>query len=268
MHWLWIVPLILLALSGLYLLLIRPNLPRRDIAHLRGYDYAHRGLWNAALPENSLGAFASAVESGFGIELDVHLTSDGQLAVFHDDSLLRICGTDRPIHECTMAELEAMPLKGTAWRIPTFAAVLELVDGRVPLIVEIKAGPRLEELCRKTCDMLRRYCGPCCVESFHPLVVRWFRKNAPDMIRGQLAYGLGMRKPTALNLMVGSLVQNALGRPDFIAFEAATDGALPMRLMRRMRPHLVCWTIHSQRDMDAQRRRYDLQIFDSFVPKR
>lgn len=268
MHWLWIVLLILLAIADLYLFLLRPNLPRRDISQLRGYDYAHRGLWNEALPENSLGAFENAVKNGFGIELDVHLTADGQLAVFHDDTLLRMCGTDKPIHDCTMAELAAMPLKGTPWRIPTFASVLELVGGQAPLIVEIKAGPRLEELCRKTCDMLRRYGGPCCIESFHPLAVKWFRRNAPDMIRGQLAYGLGTRRPTALNLLVSSLLQNALGRPDFIAYEAATDGNLPMALMRLMRPHLVCWTIRSQQDMDAQRGRYDLQIFDSFVPKR
>ncbi|MBQ7865592.1 MAG: glycerophosphodiester phosphodiesterase, partial [Clostridia bacterium] len=88
--------LFLLIFFALYLFLIFPNLPRRDVRHLQGYDYAHRGLWNATLPENSMAAFRNAVAHGFGMELDVHLTKDDQLVVFHDDSLLRMCGVDKP----------------------------------------------------------------------------------------------------------------------------------------------------------------------------
>ena len=260
---------VLLCLAAVYGFLAWPHLPRRSIAHLTGYDYAHRGLWNDVLPENSLPAFQHAVDNGFGIELDVHLTRDDQLVVFHDDTLMRMCGVDRPICDMTLSELRQLRLKGSEYGIPTLEEVLSVVGGKVPLIVEIKPDKLLDELCAKTCAMLKAYGGPFCVESFHPLAVHWFRKNEPAIIRGQLAYGLGQgRKVNAVNVLVGTLMQNVAGRPDFIAYEAVSDRNAAMGLMRLLRPTLVCWTVHTQQDMDRLRARYDLQIFDGFVPKR
>lgn len=267
---LWIL-LVLLLLFALYLLLIFPNLPRRDMSAFTGWDYAHRGLWNADLPENSMAAFRNAVENGFGMEMDVHLTKDDQLVVFHDDSLKRMCGVERPISSCTLAELQSLRLNGTEEHIPTFDEFLSMVDGRVPLIVELKSDARIEDLCRLAYARLERYTGVYCVESFHPGAARWFRKNAPQVIRGQLAcglYGSDPRKRTWLDRCMASLIQNALSRPDFIAYEHSTDRNLPMALMRMLRPWLVCWTVRSQHDMNVLRRRYDLQIFEGFMPKR
>lgn len=261
------VAIILLILAGIYVFLACPNLPRRNVDHLKGYDYAHRGLWNDTLPENSAAAFRSAVEHGFGIELDVHVTADDHLVVFHDDTLDRMCGVSGRTEDKTLSELRALRLKGTEHTLPTFDEVLEIVDGKVPLIVEIKADKRLDLLCRLTHERLQHYAGPYCVESFDPRAVRWFRRNAPQVIRGQLAYARGQRKPTAVNLIIGTLIQNVLGRPDFVAYEAASDHNLAMGLQRLLRPTLVCWTIHSQEEMDRQRTRYDLQIFDGFVPR-
>jgi len=268
---LWIIPLLLLILFIVYLFLIFPRLPRRDIRHLQGYDYAHRGLWNERLPENSLAAFRNAVENGFGMELDVHLTSDDQLVIFHDDNLRRMCGVDKSICECTLEELRRYRLKDTDECIPTFDEVLTLIDGRTPLIIEVKPDKRIHELCRRVHDRLKDYSGPYCVESFHPLAVRWFRKNAPRVIRGQLAnglYGTPPSKRTWFYRGVASLSQNVLGRPDFVAYDHSTDRNLPMMLMRLIKPHLVCWTVRSQHDMDVLRGRYDLQIFEGFMPKR
>ena len=105
------------------------------------------------------------------------------------------------------------------------------------------------------------------MESFDPRAVHWFRKNAPQVIRGQLAFARGDRKATVINVLRGTLIQNGLGRPDFIAYEAKTDNNPAMWLQRLLRPTLVCWTIHTQEEMDRQRSRYDLQIFDGFVPR-
>ena len=259
--------LIFLLLCVLYVFMVLPNFPRRKIDHLKGYDYAHRGLWNEALPENSLPAFQNAVDHGFGIELDVHLTRDDHLVVFHDDTSTRMCGIDRPIADCTLAELRQMRLKDSNCTIPTLDEVLQVIGGKVPMIVEIKPDKRIDELCTKTYAAMTAYGGPYCVESFHPLAVRWFRKHAPQVIRGQLSFGPGNgRETTVLFFLLGSLIQNVLGRPDFIAYEAKTDHTLSMGIMRLCRPTLVCWTIHSQEEMDAQRSRYDLEIFDGFVP--
>ena len=261
----------LIALCLLYLYLILPKLPRRDIRSLLGWDYAHRGLWNDSAPENSMTAFRRAVEGGFGIELDVHLTADDQLVIFHDASLLRMCGIDRPISECTLSELRACRLKNSDQPIPTLDEFLTMVAGKVPLIIEIKPDRRIRLLCEKVYARLQTYDGVYCVESFHPLAVRWFRFHAPEVIRGQLAFGLKnteRSRRTWLYRGMASLIVNAAGRPDFIAYDHATDHNLPMALMRLMKPWLVCWTVRSQADMDALRKRYDLQIFEGFVPKR
>lgn len=264
------LPVLLFAAALLlaYLFLLLPRLPRRDISALRGHDYAHRGLWDATRPENSLPAFRRAVEAGFGIELDVHLTRDRQLVVFHDDTLMRMCGDPRAVSACTLSGLRALRLGTSRETIPTLDEVLEVVGGRVPLIVELKSDGDIEALAAATRERMRRYGGSWCMESFDPRAVRWFRRHAPEILRGQLAFGRGARKRTAANVLVGTLLQNALGRPDFIAYEAETDRTLAMAVMRLMRPTLVCWTIRSQAQMDALRNRYDLQIFESFVPRR
>lgn len=263
--------IVLMALCLLYLYLILPRLPRRDIRPLLGWDYAHRGLWSDSLPENSMAAFRHAVESGFGIELDVRLTADDHLVIFHDDSLLRMCGVDRPISECTLSELRACRLKTSNQSIPTLDEFLTMISGRVPLIIEIKPDRRIALLCERLYARLQAYDGVYCVESFHPLAVRWFRRHAPDMIRGQLAFGLKnaeRSRRTWLYRGMASLIVNVAGRPDFVAYDHATDRNLPMAIMRLMKPWLVCWTVRSQADMDALRKQYDLQIFEGFLPKR
>lgn len=268
---LWIA----LALLIVYVLLILPRLPRRDIGDLLGWDYAHRGLWNENRPENSLPAFRAAVEGGFGIELDVHLTADGRLVVHHDNSLQRMCGVDKRIAQSTLAEIRACRLLDTGEAVPTFDEVLEIVDGKVPLIVEIKVEKGNHAALSKTVyERMQRYDGPWCMESFQPQAVAWFRRNAPEVIRGQLAFNHVARSKNCgdllLNIGIASLLQNLLSRPDFVAYEAKSEKwySLPMRVMRLARPWLAAWTVRSQEDMDALRKKYDIQIFEGFVPRK
>ena len=271
MGWIIALLLILILLAAAYVFALLPNLPRRPIDHLTGFDYAHRGLWNSIYPENSMPGFSNAVRNGFGIELDVHLTKDGQLVVFHDDNLMRMCGVDRDIHDCTLAELRALRLKGSDCTIPTFSEVLSIVGGRVPLIVEIKTGPNLPVLCEKANALLRAYRGPYCMESFDPKAVQWWRDHAPGTIRGLLAHGVrGLPKDQVTREMyfMETLAQNLIARADFIAYGYKTEPNLPMKLMRLLRPTFVAWTVRSQEDMDRLRDQYDLQIFEGFIPKR
>ena len=99
---------------------------------------AHRGLHNNNFPENSLGAFENAIKNSYPIELDVHLIADGTLAVFHDDTLARVCGKDGYVKNLTKSELKNYKLLGTEYCIPTLDEVLNLVNGQVPLLIEIK----------------------------------------------------------------------------------------------------------------------------------
>ena len=271
--------IILVILLLVYAELIRPNLPKRDMTVLLGRDYAHRGYWDTNepgennRPENSLAGFRAAVEKDYGVELDVHLTRDGHLIVHHDDSLKRLTGVDIHIADSTLQEIRACKLpNGEA--IPTYDEVLETIAGRIPMIVELKVEhANHAALSKAVYERMQRYDGPWCMESFDPRAVQWFRKNAPEIIRGQLAFdnaGKGKTfKDWIRNLYIASMLQNAMARPDFVAFSAASVKwhSLPIHLLRLMKPWFVAWTVRSQADMDKWRNSWDLQIFEKFEAK-
>ena len=274
------VIIVIILLLLVYAELIRPNLPRRDISPLMGVDYAHRGLWNTNepgennRPENSLAAFRAAVDKGYGIELDVHLTKDGHLVVHHDDSLKRLTGVDIRIAESTLADIRACHLPNGE-SVPTYDEVLDAVAGRIPMIVEVKVENRNHDaLSKAVYERMQRYEGPWCMESFDPRAVKWFRMNAPEIIRGQLAFdsaGKGKNfKEWTRNLYIASMLQNFLARPDFVAFSASSVKwhSLPIHLLRLMKPWFVAWTVRSQADMDKWRGQWDLQIFEKFEAKK
>ena len=265
----WIL-LILAVLCGLYLWLIAPRRRHPDAGALVGTLYAHRGLHdgNRTVPENSLAAFDRAVEAGYGIELDVQLTGDNRLIVHHDGNTLRVCGKDAVIRQTAYDALPPLP-DGTP--IPTFAEVLQRVNGRVPLIVEIKHYGNPAENAAAALDALRADRGAFCVESFHPVAVRYFRKRAPGIVRGQLAMG-GRRNPEESTFIefaaLKYLLINVLGRPHFIAYSCATDQNLTMFCMKRLfKPLLAAWTIRDQATLDQARKDYDMPIFELFRPK-
>ena len=256
---------VILAVSALvlaYLFCVLPQLPLRPMDTFLGVDYAHRGLWdNEKVPENSVPAFRRAVAHGFGIELDVQRTADGTLVVFHDDTLERMCGIRRTLTACTINELSAARLLETEETIPTFAEVLRVIRGKVPLIVEIKAGPNLALTCRQVDALLQRYPGVCCIESFDPRAARWFRKHSPQRIRGQLVFSPYRkhaldRKPK--NYLLSSLAVNLLSRPDFVAHEVESARHPAFWLVRKFGVRTVAWTVKSQEQMDQLRKNWDL----------
>ena len=156
------------------------------IQELLKHRYAHRGLHaKPTIPENSMAAFARAVEAGYGIELDLHLTRDGKLAVIHDASLKRTCGVNLKIEDLTLAEARDYPLEESDERIPEFCDFLRLVDGKVPLVVELKAEGRNEKaLTDAAMRALADYTGLYCVESFSPAVVDYLKKLIPRSCAG------------------------------------------------------------------------------------
>ena len=111
---------------------------------------AHRGLHDKNTPENSLSAFAKAVEKGYAIELDVQLLADGTIVVFHDDSLARMTGNDGYIKYLNKDDLKALKLKGSKETIPTFEEALKVIDGRVPVLIEIKNQYKVGKLEQET----------------------------------------------------------------------------------------------------------------------
>ena len=257
---------VILALFLLHILLLTTRRRRREAEAFMEFPYAHRGLHDKSTPENSLAAFLRAVEMGYGIELDVQLSADGEVMVFHDESLLRMTGCDASLYSKTREELLALSLGESEEKIPTFREVLALVDGRVPLLVEIKSDHVVLEVCRKTAELLDGYTGAYMIESFHPLAVNWFRKNRPSVVRGQLSATLFRHGKRIFSMfVVENLLLNFIARPDFVAFDYHHKNSYSFALCRFFhRPYTVSWTVKDVEGLQRSKR-FDGVIFEDLT---
>lgn len=256
-----------------YILAIKPNHGRqKDMKPFCDVYIAHRGLFNNTdIPENSIKAFKKAVENGYGIELDVQLTADDKLVVFHDETLERICNDKRILNELTYDELLKLNLLNTDEKIPLFSDVLNIIGGKVPLIIEIKPEGRYIENIKMVNDLMSSYRGIFCIESFHPLVLSWLRRNNNAIIRGQLATDMfkeGKNKPLSQKILLTNLLLNFLSKPDFIAFDHKHKNSFSYYLVRKLyKPVNVAWTIKNQAELDNAKE-FQVIIFDSFIPSK
>lgn len=265
---LWI--LLAVALVALYIYLITPNLAGRAKSWKETL-FAHRGLHGGDIAENTREAFAAACVHGYGIELDVQLSADGEVVVFHDDNLLRMTGDKRRVDSVDWAELKTLSLDGKG-NIPSFDEVLKMINGRVPLLVELKNGKRNPELCRKVTDMLRQYRGRFVVESFNPMIIAWMRKNAPEFVRGQLVGPCRSYKGT-VNVLTGfalaGLMLNFRAKPDFIAYDAGAKGFISPGIQRMLfRIPMAAWTVRDREQCEACRSKGEMPIFEGFRPEK
>lgn len=262
----WILIIIGVPVVGFLYIFLPADIPSYVKKVYRGRYYAHRGLHNIDenVPENSLTAFKKAAEKGYGIELDVHLSADGQVVVFHDDDLRRMCGVDKKIADCTYDELQQYSLLGTSEKIPLFSSVLEVYNGVAPMIIEIKTGRKNAELCQKVCDELENYKGKICVESFDPRVLRWFKKHRPRTVRGQLCQRAENYKnqPRLLSWALGNCALNFIGRPHFIAYRIEEKPGL-VRMVLTMGAMDVCWTSRKPGEGEGA----DCVIFENYLPE-
>lgn len=261
---------LLLALAYVFSLIGRTH--HKGLANLRGWAYAHRGLHGNGVPENSMAAFRLAKEAGYGIEFDLHLLSDGNLAVIHDAKLDRTTGCSGNIEDLTTEDLCKYRLEGTEETIPQFQQVLDLFAGEAPLIVELKCeNNNYAALCETACKMLDSYTGPYCMESFDPRCIHWLRKNRPDIIRGQLSYDYikkhSKKHPVYLQFLLAYNMLNFLTKPDFIAYHFETRKTLSNWICRKIWGiQGVSWTIRSQKDFDIAVKEGWLPIFENFRP--
>lgn len=232
------------------------------IDHYR--QVAHRGLHDRELgiPENSLPAFARAVEHGKAIELDLHATADNRLVVLHDFQLKRMTGVPGIVEEWTLEDLRKLRLQGTDAQIPTLDEVLELVDGRVPLLLEIKSE-RLGEVGRLEPVLMKRlasYQGEFILEAFNPEVLVWLHRHAPQYIRGQLGNLDDENKQ--FKFYSRHLMFNPLSRPDFIAFDIQKiDYKLRLACKKHGLP-LLGWTIRTEAELKKADRLCDGVIYE------
>ena len=267
--------LLLLAVifGGLWLLMLRANPTNHDFYGLTNFQYAHRGLHNAArgIPENSLRAFRLAANNGYGAELDVHLSKDKRLVVMHDENLKRMTGLDKNICDVTAQTLDALTLGETGEKVPYLEEVLPFFDNRAPLIIEIKTnGDNVVRLTRRVCKLLDAFPNlPYCIESFDPRVLMWLRKNRPEIIRGQLAANFikdrnGLKLPLAF--LLTNLLLNFRAQPDFVAYKFEDRKNLSLRLCKRLwKVQEVSWTIRTPEDAHTAQRDGCPIIFEGFA---
>ncbi len=244
------------------------------LEEMKGVKFAHRGLHSDTVPENSLTAFRLAKEQGFGIELDVRLTKDGELIVFHDGTLERMCATDGKIVDYTYGELKELSLLGTTDTIPLFSDVLKLIDGAVPLLIEMKCFNGEENgVADKLAEVIKDYQGKYIVESFNPFTLREFKKVMPEVPIGFLStrYSHSEKyKHSPLHFLLQHLYFNFLMRPSFIAYEK--DGYAEPNLIyvrKKFMPALITWTVKSEEEeKEAIAHGFDTVIFENYIPKK
>lgn len=244
---------------------------KKDMSWLLNGYFAHRGLFNKIDPENSVEAFDNAIKRGFGIELDVQFSKDKQLVVFHDDNLKRVTGDRRNVCNVEYKELQTLKLSNTEKTIPLFKDILKKIDGKVPLIVEIKHGKYAKELAEETFKLLKEYKGKYAIQSFDPFILNWFVKNQPQVIRGQLSASpknyIGFKSYE--KFILANLFLDFKSKPDYISYELKGLPNFMVSFSKKIfKIPVLVWTIKDENQLKVAKLCADSYIFDSFIPKK
>jgi len=228
---------------------------------------AHRGLHDENCPENSIAAFKKAIEKNYAIEIDVRPLADGTVVVFHDERLGRLTGKDGFITHYNYEDIKDLTLLKTKEHIPTLDQVLEAVDGKTPLLIEIKNMGKVG-FEKNVWKSLSKYKGEYAVQSFNPYSLEWFKINAPHVKRGQISSyfkntpGINFAKKFALKRM---LLNKKVSEPNFISYQAEY---LPNRYVRKYSDlPLLAWCVRSEDAHNKIKKCCDNIIFENFEPK-
>ncbi len=239
---------------------------------LKNAYIAHRGFHSQdkSIPENSLLAFKKAMNHGYAIELDIHVLKDGQVVVFHDDDLLRMCNSKLKLRDVSYEEIKNFLLLESNEKIPLLTDVLKLIDSKVPLLIELKPKGDIYSLCENFIKAIDKYQGPYAIQSFNPKVVLWFKKNHPQIIRGQLAEFFTndhtIKKST--KYLLKSLFFNRFSKPDFINYGIKDLPNKYVDKARKKRMIIIGYTATNIKDFEMMKEHYDNSVFEFFHPNK
>jgi len=264
-----IVVCVLIVLFGLYVLALKPRPePKTSVEPLK-VDYAHRGLWGRdEVVENTMEAFRRAEAGGYGIELDVRLSADGEVMVFHDDTLERLAGRPERVDALAASELSWVELGGTFERMPMFEDVLYEIDPKVPLCIELKGSDPV--LCEKVAELMDKYDRFYSVESFNPYLLKWYKINRPRVVRGQLTNNL-FRENVDVSLfgkiVCATMCLNFISKPDYISYNYKLAKSLPILICKKLYHAMtVVWTVEDENTYKTFKDEGSLVIFQKFLP--
>lgn len=223
---------------------------------------AHRGLHDDVIPENTMEAFEKAVNQNFMIELDVHILKDKKIVVFHDANLKRLTGIDRYIKDCTYEDIKIIRIKNK-FNIPLLEDVLNMIGGKVPVLIELKQEQKVGILEKNIAKILDNYSGHFAVQSFNPLSVYWFRKNRPGYIRGHLLTN-NNKSNLIFKFLYSYRIFNKITKPDFVSYNVK---CLPNKKISKIRNKVVLlgWTVRTQDQYEKYKNECDNLICENIL---
>ena len=238
----------------------------KDLKFLNETIIAHRGVHNEKdIIENSLEAFKEAVNKNYIIELDVHFLKDGEVVVFHDDNIERMTGINKNLKDCTYDEIRNIKLLNKNTYIPKFSDVLKLVDGKVPILIELKNDNKVGLLESSLVQILKKYNGKYAVQSFNPLSIMWFKNNYPNIIRGQLVCKFKNKKMDNIKkFILKTMFFNIITNPDFISHSVDDLSYKEVNKIKKNK-FILGWTVRNKERYDELIKYYDNLICEKFI---
>ena len=222
--------------------------------------FAHRGV-HSEFPENSMPAFEKSMQLNLGIELDIHLSKDGKIVVFHDDNLIRMTGTNEYIKFLTYEQIKQNKLNDTEYSIPLLEDVLKLVKGKVPILIEIKTNNNMKKLIPALKQLLEGYNGEVFIQSFNPFVLRRCYKQMPNILRGQLSsFFAKERLKFYKKFPIKRLFFNRFSHIDFISYNIDN---LPNKYVSKISLPILAWTIRTNADYEKAKLNSNNVIVDN-----
>ena len=254
----YIILVILLVVASLV-----PTKKNKNLDWMVGHSY-HRGKYQSdqSIGENSLEAIQLAVDDQVDIEIDVRITSDQELVVFHDANLKRMCGVDLNIESLSLDQLKEYPLKDSGSKIPGFVEMLEVVDGKIGLIIEIKPTQHIQAVSDKLMFQLKDYHGNYAICSFDPFILNYFKEHYPHVIRGQIIFNFFKNKDLVWwkQILLNINGFNIMSRSDYISVHYSMVKYFSW--MRWFKAFIVSWTISQKYVADDVKRKVDHMIIE------
>ena len=222
--------------------------------------FAHRGV-HSSFPENSIPAFNEAIKNNLAIELDVHLTKDKKVVVFHDDFLFRMTGVKDYLRFKTLEQLKELHLNETEHTIPTLEETLKFINARVGILLEIKTEANTKKICKAVIEELKNYKGNVFIQSFNPFALRYFYKHAPSYLRGQLSsFFVGQKLSFIKKFVIKKLMLKGFSHADFIAYNIDN---MPNKYINKANLPILAYTIKTKEQFEKAKIVSNNQILDN-----
>lgn len=229
----------------------------------KSYIIAHRGLHdNQTTYENTLESFKLAIKKGYIIELDIRLTKDNQIIVFHDNNTKRITKQNKLVEKSTYQELNNQNIL----HIPLLSEVLKLVNGKVPLLIEIKPTEKTGKLETQLMEILSKYKGEYAIQSFSPKVLYYFKRNYPNILRGQLSCKYNNKKISSTKkIILSNMLLNTITKPHFISYKYNELSPSQINKYKKKHIRVIGWTITNEREFNHYKQYYDNLICEKIL---